>query len=82
MRHLPSVGVTNAIPYLVVKQDDNGSTFVVTTNPAPPAAATISFSVAARCIGVWTHPTLEDMAATSIDATVLPPQSFGAEPPF
>jgi hypothetical protein len=82
MRHLPSVGVTNATPYLVVKQDDNGSTFVVTASPEPPAAATISFSVPARSIGVWTHPTPEDRAATSIDALILPPQSPGAEPPF
>ena len=82
MRHLPSVGVTNATPYLVVKQDDNGSTFVVTTSPAPPTAATISFSVAARRIGAWTHPTPEDMAVTNVDAEVLPPQIPGAEPPF
>jgi len=82
MRHLPSVGVTDATPYLVVKQDDNGSTFVVTASPAPPGAATISFSVPARRIGAWTHPTPEDMAVTSIDATALSPQLPGEEPPF
>lgn len=67
MRHLPSVGVIPAppavTPYLVVKQDDNGATFIVTVDEAPwltnNAAGWIL--VPSRMIGVWTHPTTDDI---------------------
>jgi hypothetical protein len=67
MRHLPSVGVVptppGVTPYLVVKQDDNGVTFVVTTVDAPWIASDAAdcTRVQARPIGVWTHPTTDDI---------------------
>jgi hypothetical protein len=67
MRHLPAVGVTltppATSPYLVVKQDDNGATFVVTTTEAPwiAADAAAHTRVATREIGAWTHPTRDDI---------------------
>ena len=73
MRHLPDVGVIptppRTTPYLVVKQDDNGATFVVTTTETPwiaadPAACT---RVVPREIGAWTHPTREDILTYDSD---------------
>jgi hypothetical protein len=67
MRHLPSVGVTPtppaATPYLVVKQDNNGDTFVITAADASWVAADAAAccQVAPRPIGAWTHPTPEDI---------------------
>jgi hypothetical protein len=67
MRHLPAVGVTltppGTTPYLVVKQDDNGATFVVTTAETPSIAADTAARtrVVTREIGAWTHPTREDI---------------------
>jgi hypothetical protein len=67
MRHLPSVGVIptppGVTPYLVVKQDDNGVTFLVTATDAPwihneAAACT---RVQPRPVGAWTHPTVDDI---------------------
>jgi hypothetical protein len=64
MRHLPLVGALPtrpaSTPYLVIKQDNNGGTFIVTTagpnwigpitrQPAPPS----------RLIGPW-EPELHD----------------------
>jgi hypothetical protein len=69
MRHLPSVGVApdppSVTPYLVVKQDNNGDTFIVTTIDAPwlDTIATACTSVEPRSIGAWTHPTLDDIPA-------------------
>ena len=67
MRHLPSVGAVpippGATAYLVVKQDDNGATFVVTAANggwiADVAAACVR--VETRPIGAWTHPLREDV---------------------
>src|SRR2546423_4914276 len=62
MRHLPSVGVTpdppTVTPYLVVKQDNNGDTFIVTTTDAPwlDDISTACLRVDPRPIGAWTHP--------------------------
>jgi hypothetical protein len=73
MRHLPSVGVVptppGTTPYLVVKQDDSGVTFVVTTADTAWIAseAAACTRVEPRPIGAWTHPTLDDLA------TDLPP---------
>jgi hypothetical protein len=67
MRHLPAVGVMPTPPgttaYLVVKQDDNGVTFVVTTTETPPIAADAAACtrVVPREIGAWTHPTRADI---------------------
>lgn len=67
MRHLPAVGVMltppSTTPYLVVKQDDNGATFVVTATETPWIAAdTVARTgVVPREIGAWTHPTHEDI---------------------
>ena len=67
MRHLPAVGVAltppTTSPYLIIKQDDNGATFVVTTTEAPwiAADAAACTRVAAREIGARTHPTRDDI---------------------
>ena len=67
MRHLPDIGVIPTppatSPYLVVKQDDNRATFVVTTTEAPwiAADAAACTRVATREIGAWTHPTRDDI---------------------
>src|SRR2546421_2240037 len=71
MRHLPSVGVTpdppGVAPYLVVKQDNNGDTFIVTTADAPwlDDIAAACLRVDPRPIGAWTHPTLDDLPTSS-----------------
>jgi hypothetical protein len=73
MRHLPAVGVMPAPPsmtaYLVVKQDNNGDTFVVTTTETPSIAANAAACtrVVPRKIGAWTHPTHEDIPAYHSD---------------
>jgi hypothetical protein len=71
MRHLPSAGALPtppvAVPFLVVKQDNNGDTFVITTAEAPSIAADAAacVHVTARQIGGWTHPTTDDIPATN-----------------
>jgi hypothetical protein len=73
MRHLPSVGVIPTppvvTPYLMVKQDDNGATFIVTAINAPwiDADATTCTRVEPRTIGAWTHPTSEDIPLPAIE---------------
>lgn len=65
MRHLPSAGALPtppaAAPFLVVKQDNNGDTFVITATEAPSVAADAAACVhiEARRIGGWTHPTTD-----------------------
>lgn len=67
MRHLPSVGVptdrTAAEPCLIVKQDNNGDTFVISTNPLDWAQAECASAarVRPRRIGAFTHPTAEEI---------------------
>jgi hypothetical protein len=67
LRHLPSVGALPTTPattpYLIVKQDDNGATFIITATDTPPIAAdtTACTRVAPRQIGAWTHPTCDDI---------------------
>ncbi|ROO59110.1 hypothetical protein EDC02_0897 [Micromonospora sp. Llam0] len=67
MRHLPSVGVIPDPPavtaYLVVKQDDNGTTFIVTASDTTwlDSHAAASAHVDPRAIGTWTHPTFDDI---------------------
>jgi hypothetical protein len=60
MRHLPSVGAVlappEAIPYLVVKQDNDGITFVISGRELPWHAGIVERAtrVRARAIGAWT----------------------------
>jgi hypothetical protein len=78
MRHLPSVGVptdgTIPEPYLIVKQDNNGATFVVSANHLSWAEAgcTRAEDVRPRRIGASTHPTAEDIREAMGD--LLPPR--------
>jgi hypothetical protein len=77
MRHLPSVGVMPTppavTPYLVVKQDNNGDTFIVTAADAPwlDDTAAARTRVDPHPIGAWTHPTTDDIppVATSVSFT-------------
>jgi hypothetical protein len=70
MRHLPSAGALPTppatVPFLVVKQDDNGATFVITPTEAPSIAsdAAACVHVTPRRIGGWTHPTTDDVPTT------------------
>ena len=62
MRHLPSVGAVPAPPeshpYLVVKQDNNGTTFVISDIEIPGLTSVTAHTAHAirRPIGGWTHP--------------------------
>ncbi|GAA4475671.1 hypothetical protein GCM10023170_098870 [Phytohabitans houttuyneae] len=62
MRHLPSVGAVltppDAIPYLTIKQDNNGTTFVISGVELPWPAGTIDATARTRPrpIGAWTPP--------------------------
>lgn len=68
MRHLPSVSIpaigTNDAPHLVVKQDDNGATFVVSDDPLPWAdtLSSVQAVTAPRRIAAVPHPTATDIA--------------------
>jgi hypothetical protein len=85
MRHLPSVGVLltppDTTPYLVVKQDDNGTTFLITAADAAGITASLSTRVAPRDIGAWTHPTTDDIA-TITEHAVQPTNHIKQEPAF
>lgn len=78
MRHLPSAGALPtppaATPFLVVKQDNNGDTFVITATEAPTIAAEADacVHVEPRHIGAWTHPTTDDLPTTIIGDQRLP----------
>jgi hypothetical protein len=66
MRHLPMVGCQpvppDVIPYLVVKQDNNGDTFIITDAAMPHLDEhTTMVEVAPRSIGAW-FPTDPDPA--------------------
>jgi hypothetical protein len=79
MRHLPSVGIppagTDEDPHLVVKQDNNGATFIIGNTPLPWAEAlsSVQYVTARRRIAPVTHPTTieiaEAMAGTSLGPT-------------
>jgi hypothetical protein len=62
MRHLPMVGVLptspQTTPYLVVKQDDNGATFIITeAEPDWIDQSAASINVTTHAIGAWQpHP--------------------------
>ena len=93
MRHLPSVGMTltppGTSPYLVVKQDNNGTTFVVADSELslPTDFVELRVEIGQRRIGAWTHPTLAEIAAATLgqqstDATPLDPARYVDDPPF
>ena len=93
LRHLPSVGAVLAppgtSPYLVVKQDNNGTTFVIAAVELPLPADLVErrAEIPKRSIGAWTHPTLAeiDAAATHHQQTVTTPPDPAvriSDPPF
>ncbi len=86
MHHLPSVSAVlappGAIPYLVVKQDNSGTTFVISGVELPwlNHIADRTASTPARPIGAWTHPTSRDMAPIPHHRAL--PTDGTADPPF
>jgi hypothetical protein len=67
MRHLPSAGALptpgHVTPFLVVKQESDGATFVICDDETPwliPLSDT-SQQVTARYIGPWPHDTRADL---------------------
>jgi len=68
MRHLPSVGISPSGndhgPHLVVKQYDNGATFIISSDPLPWADAQSSVQAIATAhrIAPLAHPTAADIA--------------------
>lgn len=67
MRHLPSAGALptpgHVTPFLVVKQESDGATFVICDAEMPwliPLSAT-SLQVTDRHIGPWPHATQADL---------------------
>jgi hypothetical protein len=85
MRHLPSVGVLltppDTTPYLLVKQDDNGATFLITAAEDAGITASLSTRVAPRGIGVWSHPITDDIA-TITEQVDHPTNHIEQEPAF
>jgi hypothetical protein len=83
MRHLPSVGVptdrTATEPCLIVKQDNNGATFVICANSLSWAEAGCVRveDVRPRRIGAFTHPTAEEIREAMSD--ILPPRLYHSE---
>jgi hypothetical protein len=75
MRHLPSVGAILAPPeshpYLVVKQENNGTTLVISDIDIPGLADISAHTTQAirRPIGGWTHPTSHDIPEPSMPGT-------------
>jgi hypothetical protein len=77
MRHLPSVSIpsvgTNDTTHLVVKQDDNGTTFLISSTPLPWADTLSSAQTITtpHRITPVTHPTAADIAEamTSLSPT-------------
>src|SRR5205823_3046584 len=68
MRHLPSVAVPSSGsdhgPHLVVKQHDNGATFIISSDALRWADTQSSIEAIAtpHCIAPITHPTTADIA--------------------
>lgn len=87
MRHLPSVGAIlappEAVPYLVVKQDNNGTTFVISGIELPWPARTLDAAARTfpRPIGAWTHPTSADIPPIP-QPRGFPHADTTADPPF
>ena len=89
MRHLPSVGAVlippEAVPYLVVKQDNNGTTFVISESELLWHCDVLAqvIEVRARRIGAWPHPTSRDIPPIAEPGS-FPSNRTGSvdEPPF
>jgi hypothetical protein len=87
MRHLPSVGAAlappDAVPYLVVKQDNNGITFVISGIELPWPTGTIDRAARThpRPIGTWTHPTSADIPPIP-QPRGFPLAGTATDPPF
>jgi hypothetical protein len=88
MRHQPSVGAALAppetFPYLVVKQDNNGTTFVISIIPLPWLADDTQHvaQTRRRSIGGWTHPTSSDIEPEAVLNTLAAPPARPPDPPF
>jgi hypothetical protein len=88
MRHLPAVGVMltppSTTPYLLVKQDDNGATFVVTAAATPwtTAETAAATQVVPREIGAWTHPTHDDIPTHQHIDPGAPTPTLASATPF
>jgi hypothetical protein len=85
MRHLPSIGAiptpTGIHPYLVIKQDNNGTTFVISSAevPWPHEQVEHAAHIDTRAISDWTHPTLADIEADTHPAPQ--PDDLARQPP-
>ncbi len=85
MRHLPSIAAPNSEAddlRMVIKQADNGATFVISANPLPwvEELASRRAEVPPRPIAAHTHPTYQDIAeAMSATTTDSPPTDAASE---
>jgi hypothetical protein len=84
MRHLPSVGCLptppDVTPYLLVKQDNNGTTFVISDAELPSLEEQCDrhASVTGRPVGAWTHTLTEDLRThTNLVDCYEPVDPFG-----
>jgi len=68
----------------VVKQDNNGTTFVISNIEMPGLVGVIARTAQAirRPIGGWTHPTSHDIPALPLPGTTAVLTHPDAEPPF
>jgi hypothetical protein len=88
MRHLPSVGALpvppEVVPYLVVKQDNNGTTFVVSDDPIGWLLEYCDHhaEATARKIGPWEHTTRSDIPAEVFTGEPPSPLTRPGRPPF
>jgi hypothetical protein len=88
MRHLPSVGAVLAPPeshpYLVIKQDNNGTTFVISNIEIHGLTGVIAHTAQAirRPIGPWTHPTSHDIPGLPLPDTSSVLTRPDADSPF
>lgn len=86
MRHLPSVGAAlfppESIPYLVVKQDNNGTTYVISEIELPWHGDVVAQAteVRSRRIGGWLHPTSRDIPDPALIRVAA--VNAGDDPPF
>ena len=87
MRHLPSVGALpvppEAVPYIVVKQDNNGTTFVVRDQPIGWLLEYCDHHAesGSRNIGPWEHTTRSDVPADILTGQLPDPLAPPRRPP-
>ncbi|WP_329407996.1 hypothetical protein OG563_37825 [Nocardia vinacea] len=90
MRHLPMIGHLPTSPfvtrYLVVKQDNNGDTFLVCdTDPSQLVDATVAVETTPGPIGSWAPPTRQELTQEIATDTASFSESSsvdGGGPPF